>query len=1400
MTRAFIMGFKAGVEREYGVSFVYDSARPSLLDRIVVRGARIASEDGKALVIANRIEVSFDLAGFLFRGDSLVHGIRVNGLDLHLFRNGGMEALRSVFGRIKAKLSDNQAFPSDLTVTVRNARFNLELEGASALVALPYGDLSFKDGDILIGLRAVISASLGTGSAIPLEAEIPISVSGEIGGDFSEARLQVRTAVDSSILGIKEQGFIVLWRGDLVELRKIQDGTPMDLNVKLDPSAGRLAAAFAFERFKPSSLFRISRAPALAARMLDEPYSGTLGLETDGTLSGTSVSLELSGRVRLPELPDAFDYAMKASIAGGIVKLERFEAGSDRGVLGAKGTFSLYDRSIDMNLSVDYRPVRFPAGVVSEMRLFGREGEYYIFGDRLEVGSATLGPFTLQGELSGKTLAFALESGILAAWDREGATGDAAADDGRFTGISAEGILDLEGPSVLFDIRFDPITMDDLGIASLVSGSEDFPSFLRSATISGTASVASDFSGISYNTRNLVITSGSGGSAYAIVSLRGTPGALTVNDFFVSANGHILAGRGDAAFGPGSVDFAVDATLDGVPHRVQGVAMGGAVRMTGDYDLDLIAAYEDGALVGTVSSRGLPVSVLGRSLSLDFDFDGRFAKPDDWEVRISECAISSPADSQATIPALVMAGRVDQGSVEISSLTVKDRYSELNGTAEADFSIDEGLKATFRAGLASASGESYRLDGSFGDGEIDAAFSCLNAQLARPSSGRLAGLGSGTAGVSGRLEDPRILFDLSVADGRVSGMELNGSLKGSYAGGVLGFDGGVVRLENMLLDGIRSSIDFTNGRVELAAMFSALVGTRRVESLIELGGRFTIDPESTGEGRRLGNLRVTGHLAGLEAGKTEFGDVPVALDLESGIVSLTAGAGNEISGSYSPDGGLNVVFSESLPVSFRAAGQFSGESMAMKVDAISVDLGAVGAFLEIPAIDIIAGACVGKLEIRGNPRDPDFFGSLEITDAFLEVPDYALDRIGPVNAIAQISEKTFAIADDDIAAGKNARISARFTATLEQWSLEGFDVKVTTIGDSLVRGKTGIIPWIDISGDCMLDLGIGWDRADLAVTGTFFVPKAEIVIRPEANKPAARHRTYEYRIDIDARTGKNVGVYFPSRQLPILSGQTDPSSAIRFRADSSADAFSLEGNVALRGGELFYMQRNFFIKEATILFAENQDKFDPRVTLEAELRTRNTDGPVTIIVSAANSSLINLNPRIESRPALSTAEIAAMLGQDLLAVREDGSINVVNAMLNASELVPQLNFVRVFERNVKDVLGLDLFYVKTQVLQRWLVDASNLGGGVDPNATIEDYFDQTAIYAGKYIANDIFVEGSLFLQKNPLEQQGGLTIQSELGFEWATPLFTLDWRMRPETPDTLFLTDQSFSFYWKFVF
>ena len=245
----------------------------------------------------------------------------------------------------------------------------------------------------------------------------------------------------------------------------------------------------------------------------------------------------------------------------------------------------------------------------------------------------------------------------------------------------------------------------------------------------------------------------------------------------------------------------------------------------------------------------------------------------------------------------------------------------------------------------------------------------------------------------------------------------------------------------------------------------------------------------------------------------------------------------------------------------------------------------------------------------------------------------------------------------------------------------------------------------------------------------------------------------------------------------------------------------MNGEVDTRGGEVFYFDRSFYLKEGRITFRESGSEFDPRIQALAELRERDQNNEQIRIYLQVNDKLSQFSPRFYSVPSRTDPEITALIGGSI-ASRVGETRPEISAMLLASDVASQFFLMRPFEQAVRDLLHLDMFSIRTQMVQNVLFGKLL---GVQAAASSLNPLDNTTLSLGKYLGTDLFLEAALRFQTSdvasaPLGTAGQVRTEGEFSFEWQTPLFLLEWTFTPRHPETLFLTDNSLGLSWGFSY
>jgi hypothetical protein len=385
----------------------------------------------------------------------------------------------------------------------------------------------------------------------------------------------------------------------------------------------------------------------------------------------------------------------------------------------------------------------------------------------------------------------------------------------------------------------------------------------------------------------------------------------------------------------------------------------------------------------------------------------------------------------------------------------------------------------------------------------------------------------------------------------------------------------------------------------------------------------------------------------------------------------------------------------------------------------------------------------------------------------------------------------------------------------DRWIPDTFNLDIRVNPDEPIPfgfDISGILAHGSASGN----LNLAMEDYILNVSGELTAQNAEISLNAE--ELGAEHTPSDSRvstmINLAISTGRRVEFYWPSSDFPVLQAYADLGTGIRIIRDGETRRFSLVGDVRLRSGEIFYLERNFYIREGTLFFNESEAQFDPRITARAEIRDQGEEGPVTISMIIENALLRSFSPRFESDPPLSQLEIFSMLGQS--PSTDNDPTNQRNILISSGiDAFTQFAVVRRFQRGVRNVLNLDMFSFRTNVVQNMVFQASGFNDrsastDSSTDTSINDqrsrnrvgnYFDNTTLFLGKYIGSDIFARGLFsFRYDESKETWGGMRLEPEIAVEMKNPLFDIQFSIIPLHPENWFINDVSLSLIWRRTF
>jgi hypothetical protein len=535
--------------------------------------------------------------------------------------------------------------------------------------------------------------------------------------------------------------------------------------------------------------------------------------------------------------------------------------------------------------------------------------------------------------------------------------------------------------------------------------------------------------------------------------------------------------------------------------------------------------------------------------------------------------------------------------------------------------------------------------------------------------------------------------------------------------------------------------------------------------------------------------------------------------------SLDGGPRNMIRAALADDGSFFASLSQPSPVRGTITGVLSSRTIDAHAPDLYVDM--VSLWRVIPSNPIIN--CTGgfvnvSLRVRGPLGDPEFFGFAQGNSIRLSIPLFLSEEIGPVPILVTLDGNEMRFGPVNAPCGRGyGEVTGWFR--FDRWIPDTLNINIKAGANAPIPFSVDILGVL-AAGNASGTLDIGLADQALRVTGNLTGEDTEITLNTQELAAAASSRadgeaSFPVVTDFTIRTGRKVEFLWPNSNAPILRANAAAGTGIRITSDSVSGRHSMNGEVSLRNGEIFYVQRSFYIRSGALLFNENELQFDPRLTVRAEIRDRTDEGPVTVSMIVENEPLLSFDARFESSPPLSQVDILSLLGQNAEESQNEGE--AMNIMLSsATDLVSQFLGVRRLERTVRDFLGLDMFSFRTQIIPNAI---SMLRNPVERNSPYGNYLDNTTVFVGKYLSPDMFFQGMLTVRYNDLAEPGrglastGLSginnnglaagqflLEPDISIELHSPLFDIRWSIMPVHLENLFISDTSFSLTWRFVF
>ncbi len=703
----------------------------------------------------------------------------------------------------------------------------------------------------------------------------------------------------------------------------------------------------------------------------------------------------------------------------------------------------------------------------------------------------------------------------------------------------------------------------------------------------------------------------------------------------------------------------------------------------------------------------------------------------------------------------------------------------------------------------------------------------------------LVGQGNGNtvsfnANVTGTIENPLVSVDVYRSSVLLGGSNLNSRLNLSFIDGVMDVSDADIQWKDFRIDGVSSRIDLEDfyGDAELHFKYeteSKKIDTRLSLQLANLSGEnaggipeeFSVDAECSLESSNFIKKFEPFHVSFIRS----LGRLDIFTDEHLGAY-----------GEIIDDGRMSFAVAEGKPLSFLMNGNVRDQVLDLDVRDFNWDIGKISYTFNSNVFSLYSGILKGDFRIQGNVTDPVITGNVSMLDSDFNLPQYipghfTADEIPVWFAQEEISvpETLFLV--------NGGEISGNAFVVLDRWSLSTISINLRTLDgkdipiDSRVshfriKGYTSADVNIVIE-DRNVTLGgsislrnseLSYSINDYALENSPVKELAELSDPRNLSRKARRQKAEEkkalkkekrnrkqqpdesiiieesdasspgiapaldFNINLDIMVGQKVQIDIN----PLLRSLIAPSTPISLVVDTSTGLWSVKGDIVLKGGEISYLSRNFYLKQGRLVLNETQSRFDPVVTVRAETRERDSSGEQVIItMTAIAQNVSTFQAVLSSIPGKPEQEIMELLGQ----VLRGDSTSVGSFVISGVDYGVQMTLLRKAETALRDLCNFDIFSIRTTALQNTIMQGLDIGSRAENRSVIGNLFDNSTVYIGKYFGNDIYVDALLHwsydkAKASSVESVGnGLVFQPEIGLEFEAPFANIRWNFSPNLSD-----------------
>jgi len=1432
------------VQTAIGLEIRYEQLSPSLLAKVNLKNVRILDENGTEIAHFEKVLLEYKLLNVI-KGDfkDSIRRITIRDGVLTYDKKNKSRFFETLFSKSSQAQSEDRKrtetsvddsatttksfeLPvNNFNVSVQNVRLNIATESVSSTLMIYSGKFAGTDGKIAYSIQSNFSAQPQNIPQLK-SVNFDIKLEGNTVRDLSALSAVVSIqnfAADN--FKISGASFFLSREQDLVSLLAFQRNSNFDIKAAYNLGTKIGNASISFEKLRPFNLANVKnqylRQLTLAA------FNGSIAADFDLNKDAKElVAYNFDISADVPQIAAGifstrnFALNIKADGTEKLFNIKKLAINSTALNLSAGGFYNFANGVVRLDVALNKLMLN-DTNIKTNFAFSGNSKKYAGVFSNIEIGQALFPTASFTLTPRGKELNI-----LVTLADKTGEYNF----DAVYTS-DAKGKKFVEAHGVLNSVSIQNIYQAIAGFAPSVK-SALVESRLEPFRATSEFYITSDLKSFSYNVIQLIAASTEAGGMYLLSSFDGNNEAFNLQNFNLNVGKKQITGTATANFAANKdIFFNLLFSVDAISYSANGIFSNNMLNIYGDYGLSLTTFFEGKTLKGNFTMKEFPVPAVPFVFSINANFD--YLNKDSWNVICDEAKLLYSKDAivenYTNVPfQLTFKGNANPKSIFLSQIEMGNNVSMLKGQASFDsisndydflkqFNVIAKLeddKKTSALDLNcnfSISKETF-IDGSLSLKDVSFATFTTKQALTDKISGNLNFLGS--------LDNLLLQANLESLTMHVFNKPLEASCMFLIDDGTVRIPDAHVNWNGHNISSINVNFNPASGTGALGLKYAGTLSKKaaNAEIKIDIAGQKVSALDKGSSVEKIMSviesfvLNTTLKNANLGEQKLEKPFV-FTVTRDNGVIAIYDSE-NKITGFYMDDGTLSLNMSKDLKTHVSFDGNITSKDISLQCYDINIDIPQVCNFINLrDYVAFTSGSLNGSLLIDGKLTEPKFFGTLYLDNVNFNSPGYAPDNLYANNIPVVFSEYKIEMPRSNFIA-KTFVLWAECTSEFEGWI--PYD---TVVHCGIDKEKPGHIKTNNLlfhaDGKVSCDITMKITPESMDLQGNAAFDKGEYAVAfdtfDDFISSFSGGGKFKFTMDLGVTLGNNSEFNWPNMKTPILRTLTSTSEPIAFHVEPGL--FTMTGLANLRGGEITYIKRNFYIKEGNIKFVETMNGFVPLLTLRAEIRDKDLDGkPVKLIMNMKDQSLINNSDtwisKITADPAKSETEVLQLLGQVVTGETTRSTI-LKDTLTNATDLVSQITFAKNIENKIRDFLHLDVLSFRTQVVQN-LVFGNLFKKPEQESLKLGDYLDNTSFYIGKYFGSAIYADAALHLSnydqlKDPFLDTRkpvykSILFQPELGLEMATPFFNLRWAISPTNLNTLFVDNTSLTFSWNFSY